>query len=313
MTTTHGLTPISATPKMQYLLELIKSPELDNDMKRKEIFYEHRVASWGVTMANKAFSGDQWIFTPEKLNPMLRAGADASADAGTYVDADARADAGTYAEVNTGPGTHKDNDDEDPIFKKKPDYTVEEFITADGKKTTVPVLIMEFKSRTGDRFEKALKQTVFGLSSYMDDKESIDVYIVIIRHTKIGFFEFHGNTEDVGSTVESLWGCTSLTQPLILDKRKEIIMQNVPNDLLPVYYDLEKLKTESKTRRQAREYTIPCVFDLERHGQQIDFLFHYMSTHKPRAGPDFHDLPSDNDNEDSDDHDDSDDDDNERG
>ena len=80
---------------------------------------------------------------------------------------------------------------------------------------------MKFKCRTGDRFEEALKQTVEHLSALMDDKHSIGVYIVIIRHTKIGFLEFHANTEDIKETVESLWGYISLTQPLIIDKQEK--------------------------------------------------------------------------------------------
>ena len=47
-------------------------------------------------------------------------------------------------------------------------------------------------------------QTVEHLSALMYDKHSIDVYIVIIRHAKIGFFEFHANTLDVEEAVESL-------------------------------------------------------------------------------------------------------------
>ena len=275
MTTTLGsaLPAISSSPKMQHLLELIKQGDEAKDIKHNKDetkYYEHRVASWGVTMANKVFSGDQWIFTPEKLN--------------TRITLDA----------------------EYKNFTKKPDYTIEHFHNAAGKIEITPVLLMEFKSRTGDRFEQALKQTVEHLSSYMHDQNTIDIYIVIIRDTKIGFFEFHGNTEDVEGTVESIWGCTSLTQPLTLEGEEQITMQNVPNDLLPVYYNVEKLKTEDEIRTQAKKYKVPCVFDLEKHGEQIDFLFHHMSTNKPRAGPDFCDLPSDNDDDDNGDSDDAD-------
>ena len=169
-------------------------------------YYEHRVASWGVTMANKVFSGDQWIFTPEKLN------------------------------------TRFTLDAEYKNFTKKPDYTIEQFHNAAGEIETTPVLLMEFKSRTGDRFEG----------------------------------------------------------------EEQITMQNVANDLLPVYYNVEKLKTEDEIRTQAKKYTVPCVFDLEKHGEQIDFFFHHMSTNKPRAGPDLDDLPSDNDDDDNGDSDDAD-------
>ena len=68
-------------------------------------------------MANKVFSGGQWIFTPEKMNTRYT----------------------------------KDGD-----ITKIPDYTIEEFHTVYGKETTTPVLFMEFKSHTGDRFEQAL-------------------------------------------------------------------------------------------------------------------------------------------------------------
>ena len=126
------------------------------------------------------------------------------------------------------------------IANKKPDCTIEKFQTINEKQTTTPILVIEFKSYTRDRFEEALKQTVEHLGALMDDEYSIDVYIVIMRHTKIGVFEFHANTEDVEETVESLWGCTSLTLPLTLDKQQKVVLQNHPDDLLRVYHDTEK-------------------------------------------------------------------------
>lgn len=39
-------------------------------------------------------------------------------------------------------------------------------------------------------------------------------------------------------------------------------------------------------RNEAKAYTVPCVFDLNKHEREIDFLFDYITKHVAREGPD---------------------------
>ena len=54
-------------------------------------------------------------------------------------------------------------------------------------------------------------------------------------------------------------------------------MPNPPSDLEPLFHDSEGLRNMNNISKEAQKYTIPCVFDLEKHEKQIDFLFDYMS------------------------------------
>lgn len=55
-----------------------------------------------------------------------------------------------------------------------------------------------------------------------------------------------------------------------------------PFNLNNLYFDYEDLKKETDIRDDAKKYDIPCVFNLQEHPQQINFLFHHLATQKPR-------------------------------
>lgn len=73
----------------------------------------------------------------------------------------------------------------------------------------------------------------------MDTTGQLDVYIVLERATKIAFFDFHSNSDDVKDVTQSIWGCTSVTQPLI---QEEVVMQGPPDDLELLFHNTDKLK-----------------------------------------------------------------------
>lgn len=89
---------------------------------------------------------------------------------------------------------------------KKPDLIVEKF----EQDTKVPILLMGLKGSEGGRLEDALHQTCENLYEWVDNA-NLGVYIIVQRGTKIAFFEFHSNTEDVAMVARSVFGCTSLT------------------------------------------------------------------------------------------------------
>lgn len=66
----------------------------------------------------------------------------------------------------------------------------------DEKTEPVPYLVMELKSRTGDRFEDALYQVVEEIAETMES--SIEAYVVVQRGTKIAFFEYHNDISNFG-------------------------------------------------------------------------------------------------------------------
>ena len=153
---------------------------------------------------------------------------------------------------------------------KKPDLRIEKF-----EEYNKPYLLMEVKKHKGDSIQKTLNQTTTKLHTWMDSSV-VDVYVVIQRGTKLGFFEFHPNSYNAEETTDTVGFCTSLTQTFFLNGEEKTIMQNLP-------FNLEKIVPLS-------DYPIPCVFDLEKHEREINFLFHYMKNNPPRQGPDMEDY-----------------------
>lgn len=243
-------------PIMEYLTREIETPDQNNR------HYEHVVSSWASTMLRKVFHDtDTWIITPEKRKPQSN---------------------------------------------KKPDFFVEKFDNASGE--AYVWMFMEVKSSTGDRFEKALQQVADDLLAHFDEDTdtSRDTYLVVQKGTKIGFFEYHNYLEGADSRVglpkkysQRAFRCTSLTQDLWHEKERQKIMPYLPEDLELLYHNTRYLQNirdivDDKTREvrvEAKEYKIPCVFDLNKHKREIDYLFDYISKHSPREAPDLHDLP----------------------
>jgi hypothetical protein len=162
----------------------------------------------------------------------------------------------------------------------------------------IPYLLYEVKSSTGDRLEEALHQTVSDpdLMLWADSYTKAGFYIIVQRGYRIAFFEYHNNTNDLDYCgIPHLWGCVSLTYPLKDKGTIKHTLATLPEDLLPIYHDYEKLKKETPSRTEAKKYTEECVFDIRKHTQEINELFHYILTNEPREGPFAEDMDEDED------------------
>lgn len=237
-------------PSLQYAKNLIINPPPKYPDGRPLIkHYEHHVGSWAATMLKKAFSDDKWIITPEKL---------------------------------------------DEFTETKPDLVVENVeILADHKldektwKVAKYHLIVELKSSDGDRFEKALDQAIKDKVESLED--IIEVFIIVMRGTKIGFFEYHNDRsmlEDNG--VANFRGCVSLTQDYYIGDAMSIILHEKPDDLKLLFHDTKNLRGlsnryDQEIRDDAAKYKVPCVFDLLLHEKEINILIHHMVNNDPRS------------------------------
>jgi Holliday junction resolvase len=187
------------------------------------------------------------------------------------------------------------------LTRKRPDLVVQDMGT--------PYLLYEVKSSTGDRLEEALHQTASNLLAWADNYTDAAFYIIVQRGYRIAFFEYHNNTNDLDHhDVPHVWGCVSLTYPLLDKGTMKHPLATLPGDLLPIYHDYEKLKKETPIRTEAKKYTVKCVFDIRKHTQEINELFHYILTNEPREGPfaedeyeDEEDMDEDEDDEDDED------------
>lgn len=138
-------------------------------------------------------------------------------------------------------------------------------------------LIRELKSSTGDRLEQAIAQTVDDLAETMEDIG--EVYIVVRLGIEIGFFEYHNNQTDLEEEgLEHFRGCISLTQDDEIHGRPSVVLSHKPNNSEPLCLEKNIASTATdKTpnlRLEASNYKTPCIFDLNIHQQEINFLLH---------------------------------------
>jgi hypothetical protein len=168
----------------------------------------------------------------------------------------------------------------DTNSKKRPDIVVEKLNSTDTE--SEHYLFMELKAKDGDRFEDALAQVVFEIAETMED--TIEAYVVVQRGTKIAFFEYHNDVDNLDEEgIYHFKGCVSLTQSYDIRGVNTPVLKDIPNDLDYLYHDNSRLKNQTEIRAEAASYNTPCVFDLDKHGQEINFLFHHMANHKPRS------------------------------
>lgn len=75
-----------------------------------------------------------------------------------------------------------------------------------------------------------------GLST--GDRHQFEVYIVIIKGTKIGFFEYHNDQDELDdNNIPHLRGCTSLTQDYEIRGRMATVLENKPDGMEPLYHN----------------------------------------------------------------------------
>lgn len=182
-------------------------------------------------------------------------------------------------EVFTGPEWIITPERKDPNSGKKPDLVVEKVTSHASSKVH---LIMELKSSIGDRFEEALAQAVAEIEEEMENQ--IEVYVVIQRGTKIGFFEYHNDKSNLGKAgITHFKGCVSLTHNYSVEGQQSLVLNNLPINLDLLYHNTERLRVKNSVRDQAEMFKQPCVFDLDLHEEEINFPFHHMLTTPARS------------------------------
>ena len=239
----------------------------------KGINYEHHVSTWAASMLKKVFQHDNYAMSSEVIDP------------------------------NEG---------------SKPDFLIEKISDEQG---LVRHLYVELKKVKGDHFEKALDKATKHIRVTLE-QESIHVkecFVVVQRGLDIGFFEYHARAEDLEG-VPNFRSCVSLTQPLETDEdmpfteqdlRDDPTIQHDPMDNIhPSLGNLVKFDNQNRriitqlpetTRllsygnysgedpnlvsilKDARQYNVPCVFNIEKDTDIINYLFYYMSVQTPRV------------------------------
>jgi hypothetical protein len=234
---------------LQGALERIKNPPVVYNRKNEPVptRYEHHVSTWACTKLSETFtsSGD-WAITPEQRDQ----------------------------------NTHK-----------KPDFTVEKAImNPSNHKISMKIhLCMELKKKGGDRIEDALNQLRNSLEETLDTKgntykDEFEIFAVVQSGLDIGFFEFHEDQSNLDEEdIPHFLGCVSLTQDYKIKGVDQVVIPNKPNDLLPLYHNFSKLRKETDVRLDAKEYNTPCIYNLDKHQKEINDIFCYMESHKPRS------------------------------
>ena len=174
---------------------------------------------------------------------------------------------------------------------KKPDLVVEKATEKAGGSVDLEIhLGMELK-KGGERMEDALEQLSEAIIETVDEKGNADesafeVYAVVQCGLKIAFFEYHsdqGNLDE--QRIPHFRGCVSLTQDYKIKGQDAYGIEDKfrPNDLERLFFNADKLRKETPTRKDAKDYSTPCVFDLIKHEKEVHAVFQYMESHVPRS------------------------------
>ena len=138
-------------------------------------------------------------------------------------------------------------------------------------------------------FTKILDQAVEKVQQTIPIKEKI--FLVVQCGIRIGFFEYNNDHEKlIGDNIKNYHGCIPLTMDHVKDdKRLNVILDNKPKDLLPLEHRYRNKRGLAMGDyvgyyggKSGHNFFVPCIFDLRKHGKEIDFLFHHMATEKPR-------------------------------
>jgi hypothetical protein len=173
----------------------------------------------------------------------------------------------------------------DPLSGKKPDLVVEEAIQGSTFKLH---LAMELK-KEGERIEDALAQLCDATLESIDMKGNInngefEIYAVVQAGLDIGFFEYHSDKSNLDEEgIPNFRGCVSLTQDYAIKGTMTTVLHNKPNDLKNLFHDFQNLKIDTDTRKFAKDYDIPCIFNIEKHQREVHFLFQYMENKPARS------------------------------
>lgn len=173
----------------------------------------------------------------------------------------------------------------DPMTGKKPDLVVEEAFQGS---ILVLHIGMELK-KEDERLEDALVQLRDALLETVDRKGNtnnsrFEIFAVVQAGLDIGFFEFHSDQDNLDEEgIPHFRGCVSLTQDYAINGTMTSVLPNKPNDLENLFYNFQNLRIDTEVRRDASKYLVPCIFNIERHQEEVHFLFQHMEKHSPRS------------------------------
>ena len=233
----------SSEPVLLLAQERIIFPSVTSN--QKSIHYEHQVGTWACTMLAKHFGPHAYLITPEMF-------------------------------------IHGTN--------KKPDFIIEKYCEQERDKSKFNVGY-ELKKQGGEVFDKAVSQVSNAISQLHDIQYgSIEMFVIVQRGRQIAFFDYfsyHSLLEEEG--INHFKGCVPLTylhEKLVFQNEKiksemENLINDLPGDVEYLVEENEKRKSSSSLT-QADEIVTPCVFDLEIHSFEINFLFHYMANFHSR-------------------------------
>lgn len=172
---------------------------------------------------------------------------------------------------------------------KKPDFTIEKY--DETTKKLVLHTVVEIKKARGDYLEKALEQVIEAIQFTGDEIDQHETFVVIQRGLKIGFFEFFTFYHDDLNKrdIDHFRGCVPL-----LFYNKHMTEDEAPHPGIQKMRDnipegVERLLTRqtkevpSELLDDADSLQTPCIFDLKKHKDEIDLLFHHMATSKYRS------------------------------
>lgn len=229
---------MSSIPPYQQTLAL--DLVMDRIQSSKKSF-EHHTATWATTKISHHFNG-LWALTPE----MILEG------------------------------------------KKKPDIIVEKVHEGPSPRLGIHAAF-EFKKAKGARFEDALSQLAetipFAVDKLGYSLESVfEIFAVVVMGTDIGFFEYHNDRSNLDEeNIPHFRGCVSFTTSYSINGVMTRIFEEdqIPDGLKLLFFNENRLgdpkDLEKKgLREEAQKYTVPCVFNLNEHQNEIEFMFKHM-------------------------------------
>lgn len=251
MSGTYQGQPFNNTLKLAR--ERIEQPSLSRT--NQPIPYEHHVGTWAMTMVIRHFQ-DLYLVTPEK---------------------------------------HDSN------TNKKPDITIEIYDPEEPDYSRVHA-VYELKKKEGDVFEKILDQLKTAIYESADIDQNFEIFALAQRGMEIGFFEYFsygnlldGDDIDDDDVIENFRCFVPITL-----KNNRLVCQSPEDEESREKVDnlLENMSTEKKGKmkhlvdrtvrggniftKEAQKVKTQCVFNLNRHEEEIDFLFNHLATTLPR-------------------------------
>lgn len=156
------------------------------------------------------------------------------------------------------------------------------------------LVFYEIKKHKGDHLEKALEQVTEAIYMTGDETGVHEFFVIIQRGLEIGFFEFQTtyHPEMDEKEIDHFKGCV----PLLFSNEQigdyngpkgELMKNKVEEILSNKHSGVQKLlhrntKKDEESLDDAKKVQTPCIFNLEKHKEEVDLLFHYISTAKPR-------------------------------